>query len=173
MLATLAGIAVPYDVWSELLPFRERFLPGAFGAWLASESPCHVVYTHEGHKALAMRSDSSLRLFDSPEGLRYQVDLPDTAQGADVLAMVERRELTGASIEFKAIAERCSNGLRDIVEAKLFGIALTNSPAYPTTIEIRTTTVLGINRVQAILAFARRRRLRMAQANLSAAGVAV
>jgi len=58
----LVGYAVRWGEVSEPLPFRERFLPGAFAKDLASGRDVLALVGHELSKVLARRSNGTLTL---------------------------------------------------------------------------------------------------------------
>ncbi len=160
-LAVIGGVAIPYG---RICPDRaERFIAGAFRRSLAERPGCYVRHTHSGRRSLAEREAGTLRLYDFPGELRFEMDLIDTQEGREVLWLLRRRALCGASIEFTAVRDRWAGGVREVMEADLFGIALTSCPAYPTEISIRYVTQHGLRYEDA----ARRRRLRLAEAGLS------
>ena len=122
---TLSGRALVYgDVSPD---FRERFLPGAFGA----VGTIQVNLQHDKSLVVA----PSAILTDSPRELRVRADLPE---GSAALALVSRGTLNGFSIEFHARAERREAGVRVIERAELTGLALVDRGAYPQSVaEVR------------------------------------
>ena len=115
---TLSGVAMRYgDVSPD---FRERFMPGAFGA--VSTIPINL--QHDG--AIIVAPDALLT--DSPRELRVRAELP---AGSAALALVRRGALNGFSIEFRAQSERREAGVRVVERADLTGLALVDRGAYP------------------------------------------
>ena len=64
--------------------------------------------------------------------------LPDTQAGRDAAQEIRSGLFTGLSIEFRALAEGVSGGVRHIRKAMLGGAALVDSPSYSTTVEVRS-----------------------------------
>ena len=123
---TLSGAAMVYGDTSP--GFRERFVPGAFGAVPATIA---VNLQHDAAIVVAERAV----LADSPRALHVRADLPE---GSAALALVRRSALNGFSIEFHAKAERREAGVRVIERADLTGLALVDRGAYPgATAEVR------------------------------------
>ena len=58
------------------------------------------------------------------------VPLPDTAAGRDTAREVREGLFRGLSVEFKAIRQTFTNGVRRIQEAALMGVGLVDSPSY-------------------------------------------
>lgn len=133
-----AGVAMRYGARSKPISgqFREVFHPGAFTKTLQEQD----VHSHNEHLGpyLARTSNGSLRLTDSRSELSYEIDLPDTGAGRDAAALLERRDIKGSSIGFRAIPKEVSwtvdadgMALRSISAAKLRRVDLTIEPYYP------------------------------------------
>ena len=123
---TLSGAAMVYGDTSP--GFRERFVPGAFGAVPATIA---VNLQHDAAIVVAERAV----LADSPRALHVRADLPE---GSAALALVRRSALNGFSVEFRAKAERREAGVRVVERAELTGLALVDRGAYPgATAEVR------------------------------------
>ena len=132
---TLSGVAVTYGETARIGSFSERFEPGAFGDVSGLDVILNV--QHQRARPIARTGGrdpgGGLTLIDSPESLRMRADLPPTREADDALALVRSRVLRGLSVEFRAIRDSWENGrsLRVIHEAKLGGLGLVDSPAYP------------------------------------------
>ena len=122
---TLSGAAMIYgDVSPD---FRERFLPGAFGA----VGVINVNLQHDRDLVVARGA----MLTDSPRALLVRAQLPEGSAARD---LVKRGALNAFSIEFHAKAERREAGVRVVERAELTGLALVDRGAYPkATAEIR------------------------------------
>ena len=97
---TLVGVSPPWDTLSTegALPgFRETFERGAF---TNLEDDILVTVEHDNGKILGRSSAGTARFSDTPEGLRYEADLPDTVAARDLEVSVERGDITGSSFEF-------------------------------------------------------------------------
>lgn len=115
---TLSGVAMLYgDVSPD---FRERFVPGAFGAVPAT------IPTNLQHDPSIIVAERAM-LTDGPRELRVRADLP---AGSAALALVTRGTLNSFSVEFHAKAERREGGVRVIERAELTGLALVDVGAY-------------------------------------------
>ncbi len=126
----LAGQALRYGDVSP--SHRERFAPGAIrvseSAWLN--------YRHDQDKVLAWRG-AGLVLDTTESGLFMRAELPTIPLADRVLAEVRAGALTGLSIEFRAISERAVDGLREVTDALVEGLAVCSKPSYSTTLEAR------------------------------------
>lgn len=134
---TASGVAMRYGAKSKPIggQFREVFTPSAFARSLGRQD----VRAHNEHRGpyLARTANQSLRLVDSRSELGYELDLPDTSAGRDAAALLERGDIKGSSIGFRAIPKavqwsRDDDGmaLRTVTEAALHFVDLTTEPAY-------------------------------------------
>ena len=121
----LTGVALRYGDTSP--SHRERFEAGALR--YAGAVPLNL--EHDPFRAIAWQPDGGLTLENTAGELRLVAVLPPIPAADAALVMVENREATGLSIEFRAEAERQEDGLRIIERAELRGIALVRSPSYP------------------------------------------
>jgi len=134
----LSGTAIRDGARSkDLGGFRERIMAGA-----ATEAiQKGVVLAMEEHRAeryLGSTRNGSLRLIDTKEALRYEVDLPDTAAGREVGALAQRGDYAGSSFGFRPSAatwtkDEDGTTLRSVTAfALLRDVGPTVSPAYDT-----------------------------------------
>ena len=142
-IATVEGMAVVWDAMShDLGGWREKIAAGAFTDALRSAAmPILGLYDHEAGGLLASTAVGTMRLTEDGTGLRFAIDLPNTTLGHDVLALVERGDLGGASIGFRPDrkAMQWSKGaagepictIRRV--AALREVSLVALPAYPAT----------------------------------------
>jgi HK97 family phage prohead protease len=132
-----AGVAMRYGAKSKPIrgQFREQFKPGSLARTIKAQD----VRAHNEHDGpyLARVGSGSLRLIDSRTELAYEIDLPDTTAGRDAAALLERGDIKGSSIGFRAIPTQVKwtvgddgMALRTVGEAALFRVDLTTSPAY-------------------------------------------
>lgn len=149
----LRGYAALFDSWSHPLPgdgflFRERIMPGAFDAALASPDLDVIAnYEHINAQLLGRSASGTLRLFTDETGLGFEIDPPDTTLGRDVVTLAKRGDLRGCSFAFTT-----TDDLVDVAEGEdgmmarsvrqvsgLYDVAITATPAYPdTTLAIRS-----------------------------------
>ncbi len=98
-----SGVAMRYGAVSKPIggQFREVFKPGAFAKTIREQD----VRSHNEHGGpyLARSGAGSLRLLDSRSELAYEIDLPDTTAGRDAAALLERGDIKGSSIGFRAL----------------------------------------------------------------------
>jgi uncharacterized protein len=136
---TLHGYAAVYGVESEDLGgFRERISPGAFRNVL--DADVRALLNHDPSQVLGRTRSGTLRLFDEPRGLRFEVDLPDSPLGENVREAVRRKDIDGASFRFRVDQETWDGDLRTIESVKeLKDVTVATFGAYPAaSVELRT-----------------------------------
>ena len=135
---TVAGYAAVFDsptdvagIWTEIVK------PGAFRDALASGQDILALYSHELERLLGRRSSGTLRLAEDDKGLKVEIDLPDTTDGRDVGALMQRGDLKGMSFGFCVTKqewdETTTPPTRTIMAVDLFEVTITADPAYPDT----------------------------------------
>lgn len=113
----------------------ETITPGAFRTSLAARSDVLALVDHDPGKVLARTRSGSLRLSEDSRGLRFDLDLPDTSLGRDVLALAERGDLGGMSFGFAALDERRDGNKRELRSVELFEVSVVHAwPAYDGTL---------------------------------------
>lgn len=121
----LTGRVMTYGEEATGAPGPEMFLPGSF-IW----DDVILNRQHERLTPLARTNGGGLELRDTDVALEMYATLADTASAKDTLALVKSRVLRGLSVEFRALSETLSNGVRVIEKAELRGIGVVDSPAY-------------------------------------------
>lgn len=127
---------IPYNsparIYERGKAFTEVIRPGAFARTLADGRDVISTFNHDVNRLLGRSSSGTLRLIDTPEGLRYEVDLPDSA--VDVRELLGRGDLKGSS--FMAFphtgGDKWTRDLRELVSLHLVELGPVVSPAYPT-----------------------------------------
>ena len=123
-LAVLEGTAIRYGDKSRIGPFTEEFRSGS----LALQDVIANIM-HKRDRPLA-RQGHGLVLTDGLNELSVRMELPDTTDGRDALALVRSGVLQGLSVEFRAFRENWQGTHRIIEGAALVGVALVDRPAY-------------------------------------------
>ena len=115
----------------------ERFEPGAFGPDVGHLDI--VLYgQHDKSNLLARTGGGGLTLADSHSMLGLSANLGQTEDGKRAWQLVMAKILRGLSIEFHALDETISDGVRVVRRAQLTDLSLVTRPAYAgSTIEAR------------------------------------
>lgn len=97
----LVGHAAVFGQLAKLAGGYERLASTAFDAALADkETDVRALMNHDPSLLLARQSAGTLRLSTDQEGLRFELDLPDTSYARDLRELVSRGDVTGASFGF-------------------------------------------------------------------------
>lgn len=124
-----------------LFGFREQVAPGAFDGALSRPDDVRALFNHDSNVVLGRTASKTLRLRSTDDGLRYEVDLPDTSAARDVRSLVERGDITGSSFGFRVLDDEWDDSevktgklpLRTITDVELFDVSPVTFPAYPQT----------------------------------------
>ena len=97
----VGGYAAVYNSESEDLGgFVEVIRPGAFKRSLNGNPDVVALVHHRPELVLGRTSAGTLRLLEDARGLQFEIDLPDTTAGRDIMVSVERGDVRGASFAF-------------------------------------------------------------------------
>lgn len=72
-----------------------RVAPGAWDRVMASDT--RILFNHDANHLLG-RTPGTAKVFSTPHGFDYEVDLPPTSLGRDIFTLVQRGDLTGSSM---------------------------------------------------------------------------
>lgn len=117
--------------------FTEVIDPAAFTKTVR-EADVVALWNHDDNALLGRVTSGTLRLSIDEHGLRYDVDLPDTSAGRDLLALLKRKDVRGSSFGFRTIRDKWDqdeDGLitRTLLEVALIDVSPVARPAYPDT----------------------------------------
>lgn len=139
-MPTIVGYAAVFNQWSEDLGgFRERIAPGAFADALKTDD-VRALFNHNPDHILGRNIAGTLRLSEDSEGLRIEIDPPDTQVARDLIVSMRRGDITQMSFGFSVVMsdqiwEEKEDGTveRTIKRASLFDVSPVTYPAYPQT----------------------------------------
>jgi hypothetical protein len=138
----LSGYAATFGVEARIADFTEVINPGAFTESLKGDVLALV--DHDPKQVLARTQSGTLRLSEDSLGLSFELDVPDTGPGRDVLALAERGDLGGMSFGFTVPkgGEHWNGRRRELRNVNLLEISVVSAwPAYPeTSVQARTKT---------------------------------
>ena len=141
----LEGYAARFGVEARIADFIETIAAGAFKETLSSKKDVLALVDHDRSKVLARTRSKTLKLSEDSQGLSFDLSLPDTQSGRDVLALAERNDLGGMSFGFTVNGkdgERWAGNRRELRSVNLVEISIVSAwPAYPeTTVVARSKT---------------------------------
>ena len=132
------GHAAVFNSLSEDLGgFREKIQPGAFDDVLKDD--VRAYFNHDPNFLLGRTSAGTLRISVDEQGLRYELDVPNTTAGRDLKENMRLGNITQSSFAFTIgkdgdAWERAENGadIRTIKKVKrLYDVSPVSLPAYP------------------------------------------
>lgn len=140
---TVTGYAAVFGAVADIGGyFTESLASGAFTQTLKT-ADVRAYYGHKRDRLLGRSSKGTLRLKEDNKGLAIEIDLPDTTDGRDVRALIERGDIDGMSFGFEATREEWDFGTdpptRTILEVELREVSIVSEPAYDgTSIALRS-----------------------------------
>lgn len=136
---TLEGYAARYNSRSvDLGGFVEMIAPGAFKRAFEEGADVFAYADHDPSKRIGRTANGTLRMFDEPEGLRVEIDLPNTTAGRDMAEEVRTGLVRGMSFGFRTLSDTWAEEeggaiLRTLNEVELYEVSAVGTPAYPDT----------------------------------------
>jgi HK97 family phage prohead protease len=130
----LVGYAAVFGSEAKIGRVSETIAPGAFADGLAGD--VLALLDHDPGKVLGRTRSGTLKLSEDAKGLAFDLELPDTQWGADVLALATRGDLGGMSFGFsvKPGGESWQGERRTLQKVHLHEISVVSAwPAYPDT----------------------------------------
>ena len=129
----LEGYAAKFGVEARIQDFVEVIAAGAFADSLKVDRDILALADHDKTKVLARTRSGSLKLHEDSSGLQFELSVPDTQAGRDVLALAERGDLGGMSFGFlvNTGGERWEGSRRTLTSLDLREISVVSAwPAY-------------------------------------------
>lgn len=158
----LAGYAATFGTPAAIDGFTETIRSGAFRRSLAGGSDILALVDHDPTRLLARTRSGTLRLSEDARGLAFDLDVPPTTLGNDVLAMAERGDLGGMSFGFRVAAggdHWPDKRTRELCAVELVEVSVVHAfPAYEGT-SVAARHRQGIRMTRTPLTPAARRRL--------------
>jgi HK97 family phage prohead protease len=143
---TIKGISPPFNSPSENLGnFREVFAPTAFDKVVGRHRndprggmDVVALFDHEG-QPIGRTTNDTLKLSITERGLAYSITPPDTTLGRDIITLVRRGDLYGASFAFSVAPggeswtqDADGSAVRTVSEVgALYDVSVVTRPAYP------------------------------------------
>lgn len=131
----ISGYAATFDSPTTIIDFEETIRPGAFSRALRERQDVRALWNHDPSRILGRTASGTLRLSEDSRGLHFEVELPNSPTGSDVLESIRRGDVTGASFGFMARRDRwnASRTERELLDLDLFDISPVTYPAYQST----------------------------------------
>jgi HK97 family phage prohead protease len=85
----------------ELMPgLRERIMPRAFNRALKDKDDVRGLFNHNPDKILGRTASKTMKLWKDQRGLRYEIDPPNSSEGASAVESIRRGDVDGSSFAF-------------------------------------------------------------------------
>ncbi|WP_374385115.1 HK97 family phage prohead protease [Dongia sp.] len=144
----LTGYAARFHAEARIANFIEVIKPGAFADTLRSNGDILALVDHDTSKVLGRTRSGTLKLIEDARGLEFDLSLPDTQLGRDMLALAERGDLGGMSFGFRVPAGGETwegKAKRTLTRVDLAEISVVQAwPAYDaTTVQARTKATIN------------------------------
>lgn len=138
------------DRWGDT--FYEKISPGAFLKTLADRTKDKFMLINHDWNKVVGRTNSNLTLEEDEKGLRFELSIPATSDGNDLLENVRLGLIKGCSFGFNIVNQKTRwdddwNFYRDITEVDLFEVTATPIPAYADT-EIAARSELSLRDIK-------------------------
>ena len=131
---TLTGYAAVFGQETRIGGFTERIKPGAFTKSLTSGRDILALLDHRFDALLGRTASGTLKLYEDDKGLAFELRLPDTQAGRDLVALAERGDVGGMSFGFIAEDEAWSGNTRELRQVDLREVSVVQAfPAYQQT----------------------------------------
>jgi HK97 family phage prohead protease len=117
---TITGVLAPYSSPScDLGGFVEVYERGCFNDYLNTDDP-RVCLNHSVAQVLGRKSAGTAKFIDTPTGLNYECDLPDTSYARDLKVSMARGDIRESSAAFFILEKRLEvrGGIRTRVVTK-------------------------------------------------------
>lgn len=131
-----AGVpGTQYQLWENTV---ERVAPTAFAAALQRRDDTRALFNHDASLILGRTDAGTMRLSVDDNGLRYEIDPPDSDIGRRVMEAIQRGDVSGSSFSFivdKQSWETLPDGqeVRTIESVQLLDVGPVTFPAYEAT----------------------------------------
>ncbi|MFE3839406.1 HK97 family phage prohead protease [Pseudogemmobacter sonorensis] len=140
---TVAGYAAVFGDVADIGGYFDEVI--AFGAFTETLKSADVLayFDHDRGRILGRVSSGTLRVTEDAKGLAVEIDLPDTSDGRDLKALIERGDVKGMSFGFRVTREQWDETgdkpKRTILAVELREVSIVSEPAYDgTTIALRS-----------------------------------
>ena len=147
-MKTITGYAVVWDAISTPLGgFIEVVRRGAFTNTLQA-GDARALWNHNADFPLGRQSAGTLVVEEDTKGLRVTITPPDTSYARDLIASIERRDVTGMSFGFTVTKDSWLRAgpsgfpVRQLLQVNLLEISPCTIPAYPQT-EVHVRAVVA------------------------------
>jgi HK97 family phage prohead protease len=136
---SISGYAATFnDLSQDLGGFKEKIQRGAFKQSLKNNDVL-CLYSHSDSQVLGRVSSGTLKVEEDSKGLYFQCKLPDTSTARDLIALLERGDVSQMSFGFQVNPDGDEweqiggEYIRTLTSVTLFEVSVVAMPAYTST----------------------------------------
>ena len=133
----IRGYAALFNTSYDLGWFQETIRPGAFKESLDNGDDVRGLFNHETSLILGRSAAGTLALGEDEKGLWYEITVPDTQLGRDLVTSIGRGDITQSSFSFETIEDdwHTNDGEEEriLIRVKLWDVSPVTFPANPAT----------------------------------------
>jgi HK97 family phage prohead protease len=134
----IRGHAIVFDRLSENLGgFREKIAAVAVDRTLTDGVDLRALVDHDSARIIGRMSAGTLRVEKDGQGLRVEIDPPETTTGQDIVESIRRRDVQGMSFAFRTVADewdfKADPPVRTVTDMLVREVSIVTFPAYPQT----------------------------------------
>ena len=117
--------------------FRERIEPGAFKRAIEASQDAVALINHNPDRMLGRVKSGTLELREDERGLSFSINPPDTQDARELVTLMERGDISGASFAFRVAPGgerwdyRSKPPVRTLTDLDLLDVSVVTQPAYP------------------------------------------
>jgi hypothetical protein len=150
----ICGYAAVFNEVTDIGWFKERIAKGAFLESLEKDD-VRSLFNHNPDYVLGRSKNGTCKMKEDERGLFMEVDPPDTQQARDIMALIERGDVTGQSFSFRVEGDEWEYGegndqdLRTLTKVRLYDVGPVTFPAYEgTSVNMRSYEAMKEKRSQ-------------------------
>lgn len=138
----MRGYAIRYNEWSvPMMGFKERVAASGPQRALKEKQDVRALWNHDSNFVLGRSANDTLALASDDDGLRVEIDPPDTQWARDARESVRRGDVNQMSFAFRVVSKdgekwwEDKDGLafRELLDFDLLDVSPVTFPAYPQT----------------------------------------
>jgi HK97 family phage prohead protease len=142
----IVGYAAVFDSPTDgaLSGMMEVIRPGAFTRTLREKRDVVCTFNHDKNKLLGRTANGTLKLTEDRKGLYFECTPPPTQEARDVMALIDRKDVTQCSFVFRVPPETRDKsqrysfppgqpGVRELLDIDLFDVGPNTDGAYDDT----------------------------------------
>lgn len=129
--------------------FIETIREGAFDYAIQSGQDVRALFNHDPNFVIGRTASKTLVLSEDAAGLLWEAAPPATSWAADLVASVDRGDISGCSFQFRCVEDAWDYSgdlpVRTLIRVDLIDVSAVTFPAYDdTTVALRSMAAAGV-----------------------------